>query len=108
MIDLTTIINTIIALLAALITAFVVPWIKANATIKQQDMLHSVYRTLVYAAEQIYGSGKGPEKLEYVKKQLEAKGYTVDIDMIEATVRANFGKWDAPTVAATEEKAEEG
>lgn len=111
MIDLTTVINAIIALLAAVVTAFVVPWIKANATIKQQEMLKNVYRTIVYAAEQIYGDGKGAEKLAYVKSQLEAKGYTVDIDLIESTVKANFGHWpdiggEAIAVTATEQAKE--
>lgn len=94
MIDLTTVINAIIALLAAVVTAFVVPWIKANATIKQQEMLKNVYRTIVYAAEQIYGNGNGAKKLAYVKSQLEAKGYTVDTDLIESTGKANFGHWE--------------
>lgn len=93
MIDLTDIITAVLALLASLITAYVVPWIKANATIKQQEMLGGVYRTLVFAAEQIYGAGRGEEKLEYVAQQLKAKGLTVDIDMIEATVKQHFGSW---------------
>ena len=41
----------------------------------------------MYAAEQIYGPGGGKVKLEYVIATLEEKGYTVDLDMIEAIVR---------------------
>lgn len=111
MIDLTDIITAVLALLASLITAYVVPWIKANATIKQQEMLGGVYRTLVYAAEQIYGAGRGEEKLEYVAQQLKAKGYTVDVDMIEATVKQHFGSWgqydeDTPAEEESEEDEE--
>ena len=43
-------------------------------------------RTLVYAAEQLYGAGKGAEKLDYVIKELEARGFTVDRAAIEAAV----------------------
>lgn len=93
MIDLTTLFNAVIALLAAIITAFVIPWIKAKASVQQQEALAGVYRTLVYAAEQIYGSGHGQEKLKYVSDKLKAKGYTVDMDMIEATVHMHFGNW---------------
>lgn len=93
MIDLTNIVNAVLALAAALITAFVIPWIKANATLKQQENLQDVYRILVFAAEQIYGKGNGEEKLDYVKAQLMERGYTIDTDMIEATVKMHFGHW---------------
>lgn len=107
MIDLTTIINAIIALLAALITAYVVPWIRAKATVQQQEALAGIYRTMVFAAEQIYGAGNGADKLAYVVSKLEAKGYTVDIDMIEATVKQHFGKWDTEDKPAEEDPTEE-
>lgn len=43
-------------------------------------------RTLVFAAEQVYGNGHGREKLVYVKDKLTEHGYTVDIAAIEAAV----------------------
>lgn len=96
MIDLTTLFNAFIALLAAIITAFVIPWIKAKASVQQQEALLGIYRTLCFAAEQRYGSGHGKEKLNYVKAQLMERGYTVDTDMIEATVKMHFGAWGKP------------
>lgn len=94
MIDLTTLFNAIIALLAAVITAFVIPWIKAKASAQQQEALAGIYRTLCYAAEQLYGSGRGKEKLAYVEARLMDNGYTVDRDLIEATVKMHFGNWE--------------
>ena len=99
MIDLTPIFNAAIVLLAGIITAFVIPWVKtyvlpwiaANTTEKQRNILHGLYKTAVFAAEQIYGSGYGQEKLEYAKNYIRDKGYTVDYDMIEATVKEHFG-----------------
>lgn len=99
MIDLTPIFNAAIVLLAGIITAFVIPWVKtyvlpwiaANTTEKQRNILHGLYKTAVYAAEQIYGSGYGQDKLEYAKNYIRDKGYTVDYDLIEATVREHFG-----------------
>ena len=94
MIDLTNIINAVLALAAALITAFVIPWIKANTTLKQQEGMRDMCSILVFAAEQIYGAGRGEDKLAYVVSKLKERGYTVDIDMIEAAVRMHFGHWD--------------
>lgn len=87
MIDLTPIFEAIIALVAALVTYKVIPWIKAKTTESQQVILMATVRTLVYAAEQLYGAGKGEEKLQYVKQKLEEKGFDVDIDAIEAAVK---------------------
>ena len=52
-IDLTPIFQAIIALLAALVTYKLVPWIKARTTESQQALLSATVRTLVYAAEQL-------------------------------------------------------
>lgn len=86
MIDLTPIINAIIALLAAIITVKVIPWIKAKTTNEQQATLKAVVKTLVFAAEQTWGAGHGNEKLDFVIEQLRIKGYTVDRLEIEAAV----------------------
>lgn len=86
-IDLTPILQALIGLLAAILTYKVIPWIQAKTTNEQQALLSATVKTLVYAAEQVYGAGKGDEKLAYVKKQLEVRGFSVDVDEIEAAVR---------------------
>lgn len=86
MIDLTPIINAIIALIAAIISVKVIPWIKAKTTNEQQATLKAVVKTLVFAAEQTWGAGHGNEKLDFVIEQLRIKGYTVDRLEIEAAV----------------------
>lgn len=95
MINLTGAINAILALLAAIITYKVIPWIKTKTTNEQQTLIEATVRTLVFAAEQIYGAGKGPEKMQYVVDKLEEKGYTVDTDDIEAAVY-NYLSGDKP------------
>ena len=87
MIDLTDIIQAVIALIVALITYKVIPWIKAKTTESQQAVLMATVRTLVYAAEQLYGAGKGKEKFTYVRQKLQEKGFDVDVDAIEAAVK---------------------
>ena len=91
MIDLTPIVQAVLAVLAALITAFVIPWIKAKATVQQRELLERGVKTAEVAAEQVYGSGWGRDKMRYAEEYLRKRGYTVDIDLIEATVREYFG-----------------
>lgn len=86
-IDLTPIFQALIGFLAALVTYKFVPWIQARTTAQQQEMLRAAVSVAVYAAEQLYGAGKGKEKLTYVIGQLAKKGYHVDKDEIEAAVR---------------------
>lgn len=86
-IDLTPIFQALIALLASIITIRVIPWIKARTTAQQQEMLRAAVSVAVYAAEQLYGTGKGHDKLMYVKGQLARKGFHVDVDEIEAAVQ---------------------
>lgn len=85
-IDLTPLFQAVIAFLAALVSYKLVPWIQARTTAQQQEMLRAAVSVAVYAAEQLYGTGKGKEKLMYVKGQLAKKGFHVDIDEIEAAV----------------------
>lgn len=89
-IDITPIVQAIIALVAALITAKLVPWIKARTTVEQQALLRATIKTLVFAAEQLYGAGEGEQKLDYVIKQLEDRGFTANRAEIEAVIKENL------------------
>lgn len=64
-----------------------IPWLKSKTTKEQQDYLLATARVLVYAAEQIYGAGKGDAKMQYVQDELENRGLTIDLPVIEAAVR---------------------
>lgn len=101
-IDLTDIIQAIIALLAALVTYKLVPWIKNRTTAEQQALLSATVKTLVYAAEQLYGAGRGAEKLDYVAAELEKRGFTADRAEIEAAVAEQLNM-----VTITTEETEE-
>jgi len=85
-IDLTPIFQAIIALLAAIITYKVVPWLKSRMTESQYRQLKVAADIAVYAAEQIYGAGQGEEKLAYALELLEAQGFTLDAAMIRAAI----------------------
>ncbi len=90
--DITPVVNAVIALAAALVTAFVIPWVKSKTTAAQREEIEAWVRIAVTAAEQIYsGAGKGKEKKAYVLKFLEEKNLKIDeksVDlMIESTVK---------------------
>lgn len=87
-IDLTDIITAVLALIAALITRYVIPWIKEKTTLDQQRRLQAAIDTVVFAAEKIYGAGNGKEKKEYALKALRSKGYDINDEMVSAGIEA--------------------
>ena len=107
-IDLTPLFQAIIALMAALVTGRLLPWIKARTTREQQERLQAITRTLVYAADQLYKTGLVKDRLGYVQDGLLARGYTIDRDAIEASVREmRWGEALSPVITVTEEKDHE-
>ena len=86
MIDLTPIFQAIIALLAALITYKLIPWIRSKTTKQQQDNLYAAARIAVYAAEQLFGAGQGEEKLDYAIAALKRAGYNIDKQLVRETI----------------------
>lgn len=85
--DITAIATALIGLLGAVITALLAPYLKAKLGAQRYQSAVDVARTLVKAAEQIYlGPGRGQEKLEYVKTELQKRGITYDAAQIEAAV----------------------
>lgn len=87
-IDLTPIVQAIIALLAALVTHKLIPWINSKTTEKQRENLEAAARTAVFAAEQIYGAGGGEKKLEYAIDKLRESGFDLDKDALRAAIEA--------------------
>ena len=98
-IDLTPIIQAIIALLAAIITYKLIPWIKARTTNEQQAMLSAAIKTAVFAAEQMYGAGNGEKKLGYAIEWLNKRGFDADREEIEAAVKEHIN--NVPLFAET-------
>lgn len=87
-IDLTQIILAIITLIGAIITRYVIPWIKNKLNDHQYDALCALVRTGVFAAEQLFKSEQWKEKKQYVVDLLLENGYTVDSTAVEALIEA--------------------
>ncbi len=87
--NITPVVEAVAALIAAVVTAFVVPYIKSRTTTNQQQQINAWVRIAVTAAEQIYaGSGRGEEKKAYVIDWLRKHGVTVDESKLDALIEA--------------------
>lgn len=86
MTDLTPIFNALIALVAALITAFAIPWIKRNTSAKDREELLKWVEIAVMAAQQLYHHLEGDERKKYVLDFLAQKGYDVRSEEIENAI----------------------
>ena len=89
MTDITPIIEAVFALLAAIITAVVIPYIKNRTTAQQQAEINAWVRIAVAAAEQVYkGTGRGEEKKAFVLEWLKSHGVTVDMEKLDALIES--------------------
>lgn len=89
MVDLTPIITAVLTLIFSLITAFLIPYIKAKTTDEQFNTIKLWVRVAVQAAEMLYvGSGRGEEKKQYVIKFLKSKGFTLNAEEIENLIES--------------------
>lgn len=90
MTDLTPICSALIALAAALITAFLIPCIKRKTTAQDREAMLAWVEIAVAAAQQLLHDKAGQERKDYVLDILTEKGYNInelDLDSaIEAAV----------------------
>lgn len=87
-INITPIIETGILLVAAIVSAFVIPWIKSKTKNEDMEDFLRWVEIAVAAAEQIYESTDGVAKKHYVLTYLRDKGITVDEEDIENAIEA--------------------
>lgn len=94
MIDLTPIIQAAIALLAALVTVYLIPWLKSKTTADQQAQMRMWVEVAVFAAEKLYGAGHGDEKLAYAEEVLEEHNIKLDTQTLKALIDAEIKKME--------------
>lgn len=106
-IDITTIIEAVIVLIVALISAFVIPWLKTKiGANKMNDFLKWV-DIAVAAAEQLYNSTEGSKKKYYVESFLQNKGYSVNSAELDVAIEGAVRKLHAELYGSTKDVAEE-
>lgn len=88
-INLTQIIVAVIALLGALITRYVIPFVIGKIDADKRSNVIFWAKLAVEAAEKIFKeSGMGAEKKQYVKEFLESKGFKLDETEIDVAIES--------------------
>lgn len=90
--DYTAIIELIITLLSAVMTAFIIPVLKQKLSAEKTDRLRFWVKTAVSAAEQLYGGKTGEQKKKYVVNFLLSKGIVFDVDEVSALIESEVYK----------------
>ena len=88
MTDITPIIQAVVALAVALITAFVIPWMKNKIGAQNMDEFMRWVQIAVAAAEQLYKSTDGDGKKAYVVNFLASKGFKVNPEEFDNAIEA--------------------
>lgn len=94
LIDLTNLIEALLELAFLALVVIVIPWVKTKLSNEQESKMLTIFEIAVMAAEKLYGSGRGDEKLKYVENYLAARGIKVDAMRIKAYVNAAIKKME--------------
>ena len=89
MLDITSIVEAVIGLVIALITTFVIPYLKTKLDNEKFEKVKAITKIAVEGAEMLYkGSGQGEQKKAYVAEYLANKGVKLDMDTIEMLIES--------------------
>ncbi len=91
-IDYTELIQALIALLSAIITGFLIPFMKRKISEQKLEELRKWVSVAVKAAEQLYSGKTGLEKKEYVVSFLLSKGIVFDVEEVTALIESEVYK----------------
>ena len=86
--DYTQIISAVIALISALVSAFLIPWLKTKIDADKLQTLRTYVEIGVKAAEQLYTATDGAAKKAYVVNFLAEKGIQFDVVTIDKLIEA--------------------
>lgn len=90
MLDLTQLAQAIISLAAAIVSAYLVPWLRSKLSNEQLAKAKSWIQIAVYAAEKLYGAGNGDQKLAYAEEILRKHGISLDTATLKAMIDAQI------------------
>lgn len=87
--DYTLLFEGVLTILFALVTMYVIPWIKTKVSAEELAEIIKWVKIAVQAAEEIYKeSGMGEAKKAYVKTFLEDKGIRYDERQIDSLIES--------------------
>ncbi len=82
-------VEALVGIVAALLSVYLVPYIKSKTNAQQQEKLLHFLQIAVRAAEQIYDApGQGEAKKTYVQSCLVKRGYKMENEIIEVMMEA--------------------
>ena len=73
MIDITEIVLAVIGLCFVLITKYFIPWISSKTSVKQQELIKTISKSVVYAAQQLYDKEAVDIKKAYAMERVESE-----------------------------------
>lgn len=98
MIDFTPLAEALITLAVTAITVFLIPWLRERYGNETLAKAQSWVQVAVYAAEKLYGAGRGDEKLAYAEEVLAQHKIKLDTDTLKALINAEIRKLEQAEV----------
>lgn len=88
--DITTILEVAITLLSAVLTGFLIPFVRSRLSTEKKERLEFWIRTAVKAAEQIFKNSEkaGIKKKDWVVQFLLSKGLVFDVDEVTTLIES--------------------
>lgn len=108
MMDLTPLVEAIIALATTAITLFLIPWLRERFGNEKLEKARGWVQIAVYAAEKLYGAGNGDAKLAYAQEVLAKHKIRLDTKTIMAMIDAEIKKMEQAEMVVLPELIEGG
>lgn len=86
--DFTVLFEIVLSVISMIASCFLIPWLKEKLSAEKLERLVKLVKIAVEAAEQMYGSGEGQKKKEYVIAFLLSKGIVFDTNEVEAIIES--------------------
>jgi len=87
--DYTKIIPAVIALINAVLTTFLIPWLKKKTDAEELKKWQTYVDIAVKAADQLFKSDEGMAKKAYVQHYLAEKGIKYDADTVDKMIESS-------------------
>ena len=87
--DYTQIITATITLITAILTTFIIPWLKEKYSTEKLSKWQAYVDIAVEAAEQLYNANDGYAKKQYVLEYLSKKGIKFDSDTVDKMIESS-------------------
>lgn len=97
--DITTILEVAITLLSAVLTGFLIPFVRSRLSAEKKERLEFWIKTAVKAAEQIFKNSEkaGIKKKDWVVQFLLSKGLVFDVDEVTALIESEVYRLNRST-----------